>query len=177
MPRILGVDPGSRITGYGLVDVEGREERFVDCGSIFTKGDHLPVRLKTIFEELSALIEAFRPDQMAIEQVFMHRNASSALKLGQARGAAICAGVMGQLPISEYTPTQVKQSVVGKGSADKAQVQHMVKMLLSLPEVPAEDAADALAIALCHAHTSATANQLGAQAGVSLRGFRKGRFR
>ena len=114
---------------------------------------------------------------MAIEQVFMHRNANSALKLGQARGAAICAGVMAQLPISEYTPTQVKQAVVGKGGADKAQVQQMVRMLLKLPEVAAEDASDALAIALCHAHASATANQIGAQAGVVMKGFRRGRFR
>lgn len=164
MPRIFGVDPGSQITGYGIIDVDPGRSRHVDSGCIRTAaGDPLATRLGLIFARLSALIDEFAPDTMAIEQVFMARNADAALKLGQARGAAICAGARAGLTVSEYAPRAVKQAVVGRGAADKRQVQHMVCVLLKLPERPQADAADALAVALCHGHMSAT----GARAGVA----------
>lgn len=150
MTRILGIDPGSRITGYGLIDVDGNRSVYISSGCVQVSGEHLPEKLGMIFTELSTLIEQYKPQQFAIESVFMHRNAGSALKLGQARGAAICAAVTQQLPVSEYAPREVKQAVVGKGGADKQQVQHMVRVLLNLSETPQEDAADALAVALCH---------------------------
>lgn len=153
MIRILGIDPGSRITGYGIIEVEGNHNRYVTSGCVRTEHKALPERLRVIFEGVQELIDTYRPDEMAIEQVFMHRNADSALKLGQARGSAICAGVMALLPVGEYSPREIKQAVVGRGGADKAQVQHMVRTLLALSDVPQEDAADALAVALCHGHT------------------------
>ncbi len=150
MIRILGIDPGSRLTGYGLIDCEGNASRYVASGCLQVSGDTLSDRLGLIFRELSELVAEFRPQQFAIESVFMHRNADSALKLGQARGAAICAAVTSSLPVAEYAPREIKQAVVGKGGADKQQVQHMVRVLLNLVETPQADAADALAIALCH---------------------------
>jgi len=150
MVRILGIDPGSRLTGYGLIDCEGNKSRYVASGCLQVTGETLPDKLGLIFRELSELVAEFRPQQFAIESVFMHRNADSALKLGQARGAAICAAVTSDLPVSEYAPREIKQAVVGKGGADKQQVQHMVRVLLNLTETPQADAADALAIALCH---------------------------
>jgi len=150
--RILGVDPGSRITGFGLVEVRQGRLYYVASGCIRTQEKEFPLRLKVIFEELAGVIRQYRPELMAIEQVFVKNNVSSALKLGQARGAAICAGVTEGLAVSEYAPTQVKQAVVGNGRATKAQVQHMVTALLQLSGQPQEDAADALAIALCHGH-------------------------
>jgi crossover junction endodeoxyribonuclease RuvC len=150
MTRILGIDPGSRLTGYGLIDSDGQHARYVSSGCLKVGGGALPDKLGLIFTELSALIGEFRPHQLAIENVFMHRNADSALKLGQARGAAICAAVTCDLPVAEYAPREIKQAVVGKGSADKRQVQHMVRVLLNLAATPQADAADALAIALCH---------------------------
>jgi crossover junction endodeoxyribonuclease RuvC len=150
MIRILGIDPGSRLTGYGVIDCEGSHSRYVASGCLQVNGDTLPDKLGLIFRELSELVAEFRPQQFAIESVFMHRNADSALKLGQARGAAICAAVTSDLPVSEYAPREIKQAVVGKGGADKQQVQHMVRVLLNLTQIPQADAADALAIALCH---------------------------
>jgi crossover junction endodeoxyribonuclease RuvC len=151
--RILGIDPGSRITGYGLIDTSGQRAVYVASGCIQSQDKVLAARLKTIFEEISALVQAYEPHEMAVEIVFMNRNADSALKLGQARGAALVAGVHRRLPIFEFTPTQIKQAIVGQGNASKAQVQYMVKALLGLTHTPASDAADALAVALCHAHT------------------------
>jgi crossover junction endodeoxyribonuclease RuvC len=150
MMRILGIDPGSRFTGYGLIDSDGRQARYVGSGCVKVAVSNLADMLGLIFRELITLICEFQPQQVAIENVFMHRNADSALKLGQARGAAICAAVTLQLPVSEYAPREIKQAVVGKGGADKTQVQHMVRVLLNLSEAPQADAADALAIALCH---------------------------
>lgn len=150
MTRILGIDPGSRFTGYGLIESDGRQARYIGSGCVRVCGDSLADKLGLIFRELSTLIAEFGPQQMAIENVFMHRNADSALKLGQARGAAICAAVTQELPVSEYAPREIKLAVVGKGGADKQQVQHMVRILLNLAETPQADAADALAIALCH---------------------------
>ena len=153
MALILGIDPGSRVTGFGIINAVGSRLEYVTSGCIRLPNDELPARLKRIFDGLSEIIEKFVPQEMAIEQVFMAQNAGSALKLGQARGAAIVAGVHHSLPVAEYSARRIKQSVVGKGSAQKSQVQHMVTILLNLSTLPQEDAADALAAALCHAHT------------------------
>jgi len=168
--RILGIDPGSLVTGFGLIDSDGRQSSHVHSGCIRLKGKDLVVRLGRIFDEVSELVESHRPDVLAIEQVFVSKNPSSALKLGQARGAAICAGVRLGLPVSEYSPTSIKQAVVGTGAASKEQVQHMISMILSLKTAPASDEADALAVALCHAHTQGTLRAL--PAGVEAIAFR-----
>ena len=160
MTRILGIDPGSRITGFGVIESENQRLSYVASGCIRIQGETLPERLKVIFEGIHEIVETYCPDEMAIENVFMQRNADSALKLGQARGAAICAVVMQNLPVHEYTPAQIKQAITGKGNADKIQVQHMVKALLTLPASPQADAADALACALCHSHTQSTLGQI-----------------
>ncbi|WP_250658585.1 crossover junction endodeoxyribonuclease RuvC [Alkalimarinus coralli] len=153
MAIILGIDPGSRITGYGLINfVQGKSE-YISSGCIRMQGSSLPEKLKQIFSGITEIIERWCPQEFAIEEVFMARNADSALKLGQARGVAIAAAVMQGLPVSEYAARKVKQAVVGNGGAEKTQVQHMVQSLLALPGRPQSDAADALAIALCHAHT------------------------
>lgn len=153
MIRILGIDPGSRITGYGVIDADGNRGVYVASGCVRLDAGALPERLKALFDSLCTIVATYRPDEMAIEQVFVHRNADSALKLGQARGAAICAGLSRELPVAEYAPREIKQAVVGRGAAAKQQVQHMVRVLLSLSDLPQADAADALAVALCHQHT------------------------
>ena len=152
MIRILGIDPGSRLTGFGLIETAGNRTVCVTTGCIRTEGNDLASRLKHIHLDISALIEEFSPEEVAIESIFMHRNADSALKLGQARGAALSAVAVQNLPVHEYTPSQIKKAVVGKGNASKQQVQHMVKAMLALPRQPQADAADALAAALCHGH-------------------------
>ena len=149
--RILGIDPGSRTTGFGLIDVCGAVTRPVEWGGIATSGEHSD-RLKDIFRSLGRIVADFTPAEIAIERVFIHRNADSALKLGQARAAALCATFDADLPVFEYTARHIKKAVVGRGGAEKGQVQHMVKLILGLREDVAEDAADALAAALCHAH-------------------------
>ena len=158
--RILGIDPGSRITGFGVIELVQGKVVYVTSGCIRVQGQALPARLKSIFDNVSEIVAEYQPQQMAIEQVFVKNNIDSALKLGQARGAAICAGMTRELEVFEYTPTQIKKAVVGKGHADKAQMQFMVRAILSLPGLPQEDAADALACALCHRHTSATLGQV-----------------
>ncbi len=150
--RILGIDPGSQVTGFGIVDAIGGQARAVAWGSIRTSGEHSE-RLRRIFEEIDRIISTHAPEEVAIESVFVHRNADSALKLGQARAAALCATFRARLPIHEYSPRHIKKAVVGAGGAEKPQVQRMVKMLLGLGEAPEPDAADALAAALCHAHS------------------------
>jgi crossover junction endodeoxyribonuclease RuvC len=150
--RILGIDPGLRVTGYGLLDRAGQELVYVSSGVIRTPDAALPERLKAILECLNQVIAEHRPDQVAVEKVFVNVNPASTLLLGQARGAAICAAVACRLPVSEYTALQVKQAVVGQGHARKEQVQRMVRRLLALPGDPSPDAADALACAICHAH-------------------------
>jgi len=160
MTRILGIDHGSIITGYGIIDIEGNHARHVTHGSIRVNGDVLPDRLRYIFEEITRLAGEFHPEEMAIEKVFMHKNADSALKLGQARGTAITACALQNIKVFEYTPNQVKQATVGRGHAAKQQVQHMIKVLLCLQRAPQADAADALAIALCHAHTRSFMSRL-----------------
>ncbi|WP_151705453.1 crossover junction endodeoxyribonuclease RuvC [Nitrincola alkalilacustris] len=150
---ILGIDPGSRITGYGVISSLGSRNEYIASGCIRIKGDELADRLSQVYAGITEVIDRYLPQEVAIEQVFMARNADSALKLGQARGVAIVAAGNQLLPVHEYSARKVKQSVVGTGAADKAQVQHMVAMLLKLPGMPQADAADALAIALCHAHS------------------------
>jgi len=171
MALILGIDPGSRKTGFGIVNCVGAKSEYVTSGVIRVPDLSLPERLKVIFDSVSEIIEKYCPQEFAIENVFMAKSAGSALKLGQARGAAIVAAVNCELPVSEYEARKVKQSVVGHGGADKLQVQHMVKTLLKLPAAPQEDAADALAIALCHANTQQHMVQL-----ASARSFRRGRM-
>ncbi|HEY9135559.1 MAG TPA: crossover junction endodeoxyribonuclease RuvC [Pseudomonadales bacterium] len=153
MPLILGIDPGSRTTGYGVINFNQGRHEYIDSGCIRTSGDDFSLKLKQIFDGINEIINLHCPHEVGIEQVFMSRNADSAFKLGQARGAAIVAAVYHNLPVSEYSARQVKQAVVGHGAADKTQVQHMVCQILGLEKKPQEDAADALGIALCHAHT------------------------
>ncbi len=166
MNIILGIDPGSRLTGYGVIKQEGRAFTYLGSGCIkaIAAGDDLGARLDTIFAGVSELIIQFKPTMFAIEQVFMAKNPDSALKLGQARGAAIVAATQGGLTIAEYSARQIKQSVVGTGAADKSQVQHMVKSILKLPGTPQADAADALAVALCHGHSHEYLDKLTGQA-------------
>jgi crossover junction endodeoxyribonuclease RuvC len=148
--RILGIDPGSRKTGYGVIDVGGDRHHFVAAGVLRVPDVELPERLFFIFTEVAEVVRQFNPTEAAIERVFMNRNADSALKLGQARGVAICAMVSRELSVAEYAAKQVKQAIVGWGGADKAQVQQMIQKVFKLETVPQEDAADALAVALCH---------------------------
>ena len=156
MTVILGIDPGSRVTGFGLIISSGNKLEYINSGCIKTQTKLLPERLKIIFDQLCGVIECHQPEQAAIEEVFMGNNASSALKLGQARGAAMVACLSFDLSLSEYSARKVKQAVVGAGAADKAQVNHMVKALLKIKDNLAEDAADALAVAICHANTQAS---------------------
>ena len=151
--RLLGIDPGLRITGFGVIDKTGQKLAYVASGCIKSNGDDaLPLRLKTLLDGISEVIGAYRPHEAAIEKVFVNVNPQSTLLLGQARGAAIAALVLAGLPVAEYTALQIKQAVVGHGKAAKEQVGHMVTRLLQLPGEPSADAADALACAICHAH-------------------------
>ncbi len=161
--RIVGIDPGSRTTGIGIIDSDGRKTKVLHFQPIKCGNGDFPDRLKIIFTEITKLLLHYKPDEVAIETVFIAKNAASALKLGQARGAAICAAVAMDLPVYEYAPKAIKQSVVGKGAAAKSQVQYMVKLLLNINENIQEDAADALAVAICHANsrwTLAAINQI-----------------
>lgn len=165
---ILGIDPGSCITGYGVIQIENNHLSYLDSGCIKVAQSAFSERLKKIFTGLQNVVTQFAPHEAAIEQVFMHINPNAALKLGQARGAALVAAALAKLIISEYSARQVKQSVVGYGAATKQQVQHMVRVLLNLSSTPQADAADALAIAICHAQ---------ARLSGGLQGFRRGRRR
>ena len=157
MPIILGIDPGSRVTGYGVVSMEKQRSTHVASGCVDVADLPLDGRLRTIFEGITAVIEEHRPDEVAVEKIFMNRNADSALKLGQARGVAIAAAALRFLPVAEYSANEIKLAVVGRGHATKDQVQHMVKALLVMTDDKLRaDAADALAVALCHGHTSQT---------------------
>ncbi len=159
--RILGIDPGSRITGYGIIEKQGNRLLHIDNGAIFTRSDDdLGARLKIIYDGLSRVILDYAPQAVAVEQIFVSKNALSALKLGHARGAALLAGVNAGLPVFEYSAQQVKSAVVGYGRASKTQVQQMVRTLVSLPEIAQEDASDALAVAICHAHSAGLNNRL-----------------
>ena len=149
---ILGIDPGLRITGFGVIRKSGAKLAYVTSGCIKSPGGELPDRLRNILEGLREVIQINQPQQVAVEKVFVNVNPQSTLLLGQARGTAICAAVLESLPVAEYTALQVKQAVVGNGHAKKEQVQEMVKRLLRLPGLPGADASDALACAICHAH-------------------------
>ena len=172
--RILGIDPGLRITGFGIIEKSGSRLNYITSGCVRTPQEGaLPLRLKTILDGLREVIATHQPQQVAVEIVFVNVNPQSTLLLGQARGAAICAAVDADLPIAEYTALQVKQSVVGNGHAAKEQVQHMVRRLLALAGDPSPDAADALACAICHAHGGQGLGGL-STAGMSVR---RGRLR
>ena len=151
--RILGLDPGSQVTGFGVLDWRGGEAKYVASGSIRTSGAEFPPRLRQIYEGVQGLMREFAPREVAIERVFMHRNPDSAIKLGQARGAALCGTFAAAPRIYEYAPREIKLAVVGTGAAHKEQVQLMVRQLLRLSGTLGPDAADALAVALCHANT------------------------
>jgi crossover junction endodeoxyribonuclease RuvC len=163
MTRILGIDPGSQRTGIGIIDIDatGKGTHVFHTAIKLLDNDTFHLRLKQIFDELGDIIDTWKPVEVAIEKVFMARNPDSALKLGQARGAAICAVVTRDLALTEYAAKEIKQAVVGTGGADKTQIQHMVRMLLGLSGKLQADAADALAIALTHAHTRSTIARLG----------------
>jgi crossover junction endodeoxyribonuclease RuvC len=150
--RILGIDPGSQRTGYGVIECGGAQSRPLVHGCIAVRGASMSERLRQIFEGVRELIERFRPDEVAIERVFVNRNADSALKLGHARGAALCALPLA-MPVFEYTPRAVKLAIVGFGGAEKTQVAHMIRTLLTLDGKLSADASDALAVAVCHAHS------------------------
>lgn len=158
--RILGLDPGSLKTGYGIVDCAAGAESHVASGCLRATGINLALRLRFIHEQVSALVEQYRPDEVAIERVFMHRNPDSALKLGQARGAALSAAVLHGAVVYEYAPRAIKLAVVGSGAADKAQVAHMVQVLLAIARPATSDVSDALAIALCHAQARRSAGRV-----------------
>jgi crossover junction endodeoxyribonuclease RuvC len=151
--RILGIDPGSRTTGFGVIDTDGVRSHRVDSGCIRVGDRPWPQRLGMIFDGVARVVADYGPHEMAVEQLIFARDPTAALKLGQARGAVVCAGLKGGALVHEYSPKSVKLAVVGSGGADKAQVQHMVRILLSLDAEPGEDEADALALALCHAHS------------------------
>ena len=150
--RVLGLDPGSRCTGFGIIDFSGGNAVYVASGAINISGESFPERLQEIFARVQALMTEFQPAEVAVERVFVNKNADSALKLGQARGAALCGAFGGTVRVFEYSAREIKKAVVGSGGAEKTQVQHMVKALLHVEGRLKADAADALAVALCHAH-------------------------
>ncbi len=155
MKKILGIDPGSRITGYGIIEVIKGQPRYIDSGCIrikITNETSMSDRLRQINEGITTILNRFKPDEVAIEQVFLSQNVDSALKLGHARGAAMVAAACQGYQVAEYSARQIKQAVVGTGAADKKQVQHMICVILKLHKSPQADAADALAVALCHSH-------------------------
>jgi crossover junction endodeoxyribonuclease RuvC len=158
--RILGIDPGSRLTGFGVLDFTGDRADYVASGAIKSFDGTFPERLKKIFISVNEIVDEYRPAVVAIESVFMARNAGSALKLGHARSAALCATFEHDVEVFEYAPREIKQAVVGTGSASKEQVQHMVVSLLQLDGVPGSDAADALAAAICHGHQRSLRSRL-----------------
>ncbi len=160
--RILGLDPGSRLTGFGVIDCDGPSNVHVASGVIATPGGDLPARLQVIYRRVRELVLEYSPAEIAVERVFVSRNPDSALKLGQARGAALCGAFTAAALVFEYSPREIKMAIVGAGGAQKHQVQHMVKALLQLQARLGADAADALAVALCHAHGRALRARLGA---------------
>ncbi|CAN5701650.1 crossover junction endodeoxyribonuclease RuvC [soil metagenome] len=188
--RILGIDPGLQTTGFGVVDVDGHTLRYVASGTISTKSierANLPARLKVLFDGIGEIAARYQPDASAVEIVFVNVNPQATLLLGQARGACLTALVHGNLPVAEYTALQMKRAVAGHGQAAKAQVQEMVKRLLDLPGLPGADAADALGIAITHAHVGRSMARLsaaaessktaGTPAGAPMRRYRDGRSR
>lgn len=178
MTIILGIDPGSCFTGYGIIQSEKAKLSYLDSGCIKLDNASFSERLEKIFNSLQILTNQYKPTEAAIEQVFFHINPNAALKLGQARGAAIASAAVAKLSVHEYSARQIKQSVVGYGAASKQQVQHMVRILLNLASIPKTDAADALAAAICHAQSKPlpTTSRIIQQMGLQQR-FRRGRLR
>lgn len=150
---ILGIDPGSRIMGYGIITSDGMQHQYIASGCIKLGAENLSDRLQQIYTDINFIVKRYQPQEVAIEQVFVNKNVMSALKLGHARGAAIVAIANNNLLVTEYTPRRVKQLIVGNGAAEKVQVQHMIKALLNLSGTMTMDASDALAVAICHAHS------------------------
>jgi crossover junction endodeoxyribonuclease RuvC len=165
--RILGIDPGSRLTGFGVVDFVNDRARYVASGSVRSLEGDFAARLRLIFRSVAEIAAEYRPDAVVIESIFVHRNAMSALKLGQARSAALCATFSLDIAVHEYAPREIKQAIVGNGAATKAQVQHMVVSLLQLQGEPSPDAADALAAALCHGHQRRLHTRLAGAAAIA----------
>lgn len=154
MERILGIDPGSRVTGYGIIDSDRGRLGFVACGVVKTTASYpFANRLNEIFDGINEVIQVHEPTMAAVEEVFLSQNPGTALKLGQARGVAVVAAMQNGLSVSDYSARKIKQAVVGYGQAEKGQIQHMVRILLSLKGMPSNDAADALAVAICHANS------------------------
>jgi crossover junction endodeoxyribonuclease RuvC len=176
--KILGIDPGLRVTGFGVIQMEGARLNYIASGTIRIPDGDLPSRLKVILDGVGEIARTYQPDSSAIEIIFSNVNPQSTLLLGQARGAAICGLVSANLPVAEYTALQMKKAVAGHGKAQKAQVQEMVQRLLKLDGLPGTDAADALGVAICHAHAGAARNMLGgiapelARKGLRVRGGR-----
>ena len=160
--RVLGIDPGFAITGYGIIDYEGNKFKLLESGAVTTKaGVSFPIRLAKIYDDLTMLINEYKPDALAIEELFFNKNVKTAISVAHGRGAVLIAASKTNIPIFEYTPLQVKQAVVGYGRADKIQVQQMVKAILNLEKVPKlDDITDAMAIAICHAHSAKFAKSL-----------------
>ena len=160
--RIIGIDPGIATTGYGIVDSDGHRSMAIEYGCVITAKElPTPERLQIIYRKLTDIVEQFEPQVMAVEKLFFNKNITSAMQVGEARGVAVLSGMHAGLAVFEYTPLQVKQAVVGYGRAEKTQVQQMVRVLLNLAKIPRpDDAADGLAIALCHAHSGTTLNAL-----------------
>ncbi|MGN0903083.1 MAG: crossover junction endodeoxyribonuclease RuvC [Succinivibrio sp.] len=171
---VIGIDPGSRFTGYGIVSIEGNTPHYLGSGCIKTGNGDLASKLKIIYDGVSSLIEQFHPDSMAIEETFLSKNVQSTVKLSEARASAIVAAANNGLSVYGYTPMQIKQSVVGYGWAEKTQVQYMVQKILKLSGSPQSDAADALACALCHCFTSQVTKAIGT--GVATSGSVHGRY-
>lgn len=165
---ILGIDPGSRLTGYGLIRTNGASHQYVASGCIKMNSKNISERLQQIYSGLTTILQKYQPHEVAIEQVFVNKNVLSALKLGHARGAAMVAIANNFLPIAEYTARRIKQSIVGNGAAEKTQVQHMIKVLLNLSGTMTMDASDALAVAICHAHSRLSSRA--ATRGISMNG-------
>lgn len=161
--RILGIDPGVAIVGYGVIEYNQNQFKVIDYGKITTPAHTpLPKRLKLVYDGMTQLIETFKPDVVAMEELFFNTNVTTAIAVGHARGVLVLGAENAGVPVSEYTPLQIKQAVTGYGRADKNQVQQMVKMFLNLTEVPKpDDTADALAVAICHAHSASLSNKLG----------------
>ena len=165
--RILGIDPGSRVTGFGIVDFDGDRAAYVASGAVNSTAGEFSDRLKTIFDSISAIVDEYRPDVAAVESVFVSKSAGSALKLGHARSAAICATFGRDIGVVEYAPRAIKQAVVGTGGATKTQVQHMVVAMLRLQSEPSPDAADALAAAICHGHQRRLSGMVSATSSIA----------
>ena len=174
--RILGIDPGSRLTGFGVLDFDADNATYVTSGVIQTIDGEFSDRLKDIYTFVSELVNEYNPDAVAVESIFVHKNPGSALKLGHARSAAICATFQSNATIYEYAPREIKLAVVGSGAASKEQVQHMVQTLLKLPGKPQSDAADALAIAICHINTQQSLSRL-AGSDIAANTYSRGRLK